>query len=112
MKTIFSDYQQNIVEDETNINVIVQENLEETVTKGTLMQVNKIKTGEKKVNKGRKKWNTEEKEKVLEKFKNHIKKKVVPKKHEVIEFINSHPDFKESDWIRIKTLVYNSYRNK
>lgn len=45
-------------------------------------------------------------------FKKHIEKKMTPKKQEVVNFIKNQPGYELSDWIRIKTLVYNTYRKK
>lgn len=58
-------------------------------------------------------WNPEEKEIALNFFKDNIKKKILPKKDECINFIQQHlKKFKESEWRRIKILIYNTYRNK
>lgn len=63
--------------------------------------------------KGRHRWTNNEKQIVLSFFKNHIKKKIPPKKQECLSLISAHPDiFNVSDWVRIKTLIFNTYRVK
>lgn len=62
---------------------------------------------------GRIRWLSKEKNIVLKFFKKHIKNKTSPKKDECLALIGQHPNlFNESDWMRIKTLVYNTYRDK
>lgn len=48
---------------------------------------------------------------MLKYFKHFIKKKKAPKKHEVEEFKLKYGVFQNIGWIRIKTFVYNEYRN-
>lgn len=46
-------------------------------------------------------------------FKRHIQKKIAPKKHEVEKFKTCNKEvFETIDWIKIKTFVYNEYRQK
>lgn len=61
---------------------------------------------------GRLRWTAAEKKKVLQYFKKHVEKNLAPKKDEVLKFIEKYPTFKSNDWVRIKTLVYNTYRDK
>ncbi|KAI4461252.1 hypothetical protein MML48_5g00016181 [Holotrichia oblita] len=62
---------------------------------------------------GRIRWTIQEKQCVLKYFQLHLKKKVTPKKHECIQFIEKHgKNLINKDWVRIKTLVYNSFRSK
>nr|CAI5817923.1 unnamed protein product [Callosobruchus analis] len=61
----------------------------------------------------RKRWEAGEKQLVLKHSKKHVKNKIAPKKQECIDFINKNPyRFSPIDWIRIKTLVFNTYRMK
>nr|CAI5834914.1 unnamed protein product [Callosobruchus analis] len=65
------------------------------------------------VRKGRVRWEPEQKNLVLQEFKRHIKRKVLPTKQECLDFMNRHSiKFDKFDWSRIKTLVYNTYRLK
>lgn len=66
----------------------------------------------KKNTNGRIKWHSTQKKNVLKYFQKHIKNKTVPKKEECLNFIKEHPEFKDCDWVRVKTLVYNTYRIK
>lgn len=66
----------------------------------------------KKTTHGRIKWHSIQKKIVLNYFQNHIKSKTLPKKEECLHFIKEHSEFKEFDWVRVKTLVYNTYRIK
>lgn len=62
---------------------------------------------------GRTKWSKDDKKLVLAHFKEHIRTKRPPKKQECLDFISSHSSlFTQSDWVRIKTLVFNTYRIK
>lgn len=61
----------------------------------------------------RMRWANKEKQLVLKHFKKHIQTKTAPKKHECLTFIEQHPAlFSISDWVRIKTLIFNTYRTK
>lgn len=61
----------------------------------------------------RKHWTEEEKKVVLKYFERNIKIKAAPKKHECLLLVEQNPSlFLPSDWVRIKTFVYNSYRDK
>nr|XP_023011705.1 uncharacterized protein LOC111501996 [Leptinotarsa decemlineata] len=60
----------------------------------------------------RSRWESDEKKSVLQFFKTHIENNVAPKKKECLNFIRTHESFKVNDWLRIKTLVYNTYRTK
>ncbi|KAG5877457.1 hypothetical protein JTB14_024990 [Gonioctena quinquepunctata] len=55
-------------------------------------------------------WSDAEKKLVFKFFKKNIEKKKAPKKGECLDFIRLNKSFMESDWLRIKTLVYNTYR--
>lgn len=58
-------------------------------------------------------WNEQDKKIVLNYFKKHIKDKVAPRKEECLAFIKLKKErFDEHQWVRIKTLVYNTYRNQ
>ncbi|XP_044765145.1 uncharacterized protein LOC123321547 [Coccinella septempunctata] len=58
-------------------------------------------------------WSLEEKQLVLTYFRKHIRSKRAPRKNECLEFISDNSNFFENgDWVRIKTLVYNTYRPK
>lgn len=60
---------------------------------------------------GRMRWSASEKKLVLKFFKKNIEKKIAPKKEECLNFIRqNNKSFKECDWVRVKTLVYNTYR--
>lgn len=64
----------------------------------------------KKRSRGR--WSNIQKDLILKYFKSHINKKIVPRKEECVEFLQKHYDlFNPCTWVRIKTLVYNTYRN-
>lgn len=72
-----------------------------------------LKNPTKKNRNQRKRWTAEEKEIVLKYFEKNIKMKVAPKKHECLLLVKQNPSlFLPSDWVRIKTFVYNSYRDK
>lgn len=46
-------------------------------------------------------------------FKRHIERNIAPKKHEVEEFKTRNNEvFGNINWIKIKTFVYNEYRQK
>lgn len=58
-------------------------------------------------------WLTKEKNAVLKYFARHVKNKIAPKKQECLEFVRqSSNSFNKTDWVRIKTLVFNTYRNQ
>lgn len=55
---------------------------------------------------GRVRWSAEEKKTVLTYFREHIRRKITPKKHECDELIKSNKHgFLNKDWVRIKTFV-------
>lgn len=57
-----------------------------------------------------KKWTSEEKHATKNFFKNHIKKKIAPKKNEVMKLVELHPLlFKDRKWDSIKVFVCNQY---
>nr|XP_015839877.1 PREDICTED: uncharacterized protein LOC107398856 [Tribolium castaneum]XP_015839878.1 PREDICTED: uncharacterized protein LOC107398856 [Tribolium castaneum]XP_015839879.1 PREDICTED: uncharacterized protein LOC107398856 [Tribolium castaneum] len=61
----------------------------------------------------RHRWSEKEKRIVLHHFRGHILKKVAPKKHECEELISQHNDILGCvNWVLVKTLVYNTYRNQ
>lgn len=56
-------------------------------------------------------WKQEEKELVLNHFKSHILLRVPPRKSECEALIRKHPKLLgQKGWIRVKTLVFNTYR--
>lgn len=58
-------------------------------------------------------WEKPQKTIMRQYFKNHIQKKVPPKKHEVEEFkTHNKKVFGTIHWVRIKTFVFNEYRAK
>nr|CAI5866698.1 unnamed protein product [Callosobruchus analis] len=58
-------------------------------------------------------WTEEEKHVIRTSFKNHIKRKKAPKKHEVEEVKRQNPVlFQNRSWVVIKAFVYNCYRNQ
>ncbi|KAJ3659002.1 hypothetical protein Zmor_010712 [Zophobas morio] len=62
---------------------------------------------------GRVRWSNTEKSIVTKYFSKHIKNKIAPKKHECEELLARHKDtLINKDWLRIKTLVYNTFREK
>lgn len=62
---------------------------------------------------GRIPWSKKEKIIVLRYFEKHVKLKITPKKHECQQFIQQHGDkLQNKDWVRVKTLVYNTFRKK
>lgn len=67
-----------------------------------------------KIKKGnRVRWANTDKQLVLKHFKKHIEKKISPRKNECLNFIHNNSElFSESDWVRIKTLVFNTYHKK
>ncbi|KAJ8943080.1 hypothetical protein NQ314_009829 [Rhamnusium bicolor] len=79
------------------------ESIQEDVAKEKKMKLRNIK--------GRVKWEPHQKNIVLKAFKKHIKNRIPPKKSECLKFLSENPKF-SCDWIRIKTLVFNTYRDK
>ncbi|KAF5298979.1 hypothetical protein FQR65_LT19551 [Abscondita terminalis] len=70
-----------------------------------------------KVKKGTKRtlvpWTSQQKTLTEKHFRNHIKKKIPPKKGEVMELIDKYPDvFHNKTYPTIKVYVCNKYRNK
>ncbi|KAL3267596.1 hypothetical protein HHI36_023895 [Cryptolaemus montrouzieri] len=58
-------------------------------------------------------WTEPEKRIVKNHFVTHINKKIPPKKHECMELLNKNKEeLKNKDWVRVKTFVYNAFRNK
>lgn len=58
------------------------------------------------------KWNAVEKDHMCNYFKNFITNKKPPKKKDVEEFKIKEKDlFENINWLRIKTFVYNQYKN-
>uniref|UniRef100_A0A6P7GWY7 Uncharacterized protein LOC114347491 n=1 Tax=Diabrotica virgifera virgifera TaxID=50390 RepID=A0A6P7GWY7_DIAVI len=90
------------------------ENTIKSTTKNEATNVTSIKTKkEKKSNAGRERWSKAEKSLVCDYFKDHIQKKIAPKTGECAECIPKYKDFpKNKDWLKIKTLVYNTFRAK
>lgn len=64
-----------------------------------------------KKNVGRIRWLQKEKEIVLKYFEKHVQNKITPKKHECNQFLVRHgKDLQNKDWVRVKTLVYNTFK--
>lgn len=62
---------------------------------------------------GRIPWSNKEKNIVLDFFKHHVENKITPKKHECNQFLLQHGEkLHAKDWVRVKTFVYNSFRQK
>ncbi|CAH1990633.1 unnamed protein product [Acanthoscelides obtectus] len=62
---------------------------------------------------GRTFWTSEQALLVKKHFKSHISTKKAPKKNECMQLIGKYPEiFHDKDWVRVKTFVYNIYRNK
>lgn len=60
---------------------------------------------------GRVRWTNEEKVIVRKYFDNHVKKKITPRKYECDEFMKKHgKSVIGKDWVKIKTFVYNCFR--
>lgn len=60
---------------------------------------------------GRVRWTTEEKRIVRKYFDKHVKNKVTPRKYECDEFMKKHAKtLIGKDWVKIKTFVYNCFR--
>lgn len=58
-------------------------------------------------------WTTEQKRYTEEFFKTHIKRKIVPKKHEVMALIEKYPTiFENKGWAVIKVYVHNKFKKK
>lgn len=56
-------------------------------------------------------WTREEKELVLKHFKSHVMLRVPPRKGECEALIRKHPKLlAKKGWVRVKTLVFNTYR--
>ncbi|KAI4465997.1 hypothetical protein MML48_3g00004720 [Holotrichia oblita] len=57
-------------------------------------------------------WSNEQKKEMLKFFKNHIKKKISPKKAECLELQRKYMAlFGNKTWVQIKVFVYNTYKN-
>ncbi|KAK4885177.1 hypothetical protein RN001_001448 [Aquatica leii] len=57
-------------------------------------------------------WTVKQKQVVEKHFKKHIMSKTVPKKEECLYLIEANKDlFYNLDWVRVKTYVYNKYKN-
>lgn len=62
---------------------------------------------------GRVPWSKLERDTVIKYFSKHIRNKIAPKKKETNEFKEKYPNlFYDKDWVKIKTFVYNQYRDK
>lgn len=56
-------------------------------------------------------WDKDQKKIMQQYFKNHIKKKIAPRKGECLEFKEKYSEkFENKSWLQIKTFIYNSYR--
>ncbi|XP_050510332.1 uncharacterized protein LOC126887053 [Diabrotica virgifera virgifera] len=84
-----------------------EENSEEPPTKKTK------ESSTKSIQRFRAKWSDNEKQVLLQYFEKHIEKKITPRKHECDELLKLHPHvFENKDWVRIKTYVYNTFRER
>lgn len=91
----------------------MKEDAEDDVLPKNKRRVTEEVTANKNIKLKRHIWSEHEKQLVLTYFKKHIRSKKAPKKNECLELISKHPNFfKCDDWVRIKTLVYNTYRQK
>ncbi|KAL1487660.1 hypothetical protein ABEB36_015637 [Hypothenemus hampei] len=69
--------------------------------------------GKKKLGPGRTQWNEDQIKLVKQHFKEHIRTKTAPKKQECLKLYEEYPTILHNkDWVRIKTFVYNCYRQK
>lgn len=74
---------------------------------------NLLKNKNNKKTSGRVRWSDHEKKLVLEYFKEHTRNKVTPKKEECEDFLKVKGEkMINKDWVRIKTFVYNFFRQK
>lgn len=86
---------------------------ESTEDNGPPPETKKFEVNYTHVNKGKSRWTQKDKRIVLSYFKQHLEERRAPKKKECLELISAHPDkFSIADWVRIKTLVFNTYRVK
>lgn len=59
------------------------------------------------------KWSSQQKSLVLTNFSNYVINKKLPKKGECLALIEKHKDLLSNlDWVKVKILVYNTWRNK
>ncbi|KAL1516177.1 hypothetical protein ABEB36_000096 [Hypothenemus hampei] len=59
------------------------------------------------------KWSSEEQKIIKHYFRENIKNKITPRKTECQNFLEQYgSQFINKDWVRIKTFVYNTFRNK
>ncbi|KAK4885629.1 hypothetical protein RN001_001900 [Aquatica leii] len=81
-----------------------------------IVEKNEIERSKKSLSKklsGRIRWTAEEKKIVLEYFSLHLKNKKTPKKHKCDQFFLKHGNsLTNKDWVRVKTFVYNAFRDK
>ncbi|KAI4468041.1 hypothetical protein MML48_2g00008999 [Holotrichia oblita] len=101
-------------EEEINLNLdkerLDQKRKREQINKKSL--INKLNVFQ-NLQSVRHRWTATEKRLVINYFKSHISKKLAPNKHECEQLIGKHKDiFGGVNWVLIKTLVYNSYRQK
>ncbi|KAL1494246.1 hypothetical protein ABEB36_009871 [Hypothenemus hampei] len=58
-----------------------------------------------------KSWTETQKSDIRIYFKKQIKEKVAPRKQQVMEFLQKHPEnFKNKNWVQVKSYVYNCYK--
>lgn len=55
-------------------------------------------------------WTDKQKADIKKHFKQHIKDKKAPRKHEVDEFLRHSNNFKNKNWVQVKSYVYNCYK--
>lgn len=61
----------------------------------------------------RPRWQSNQKKMMLSYFKNHVKDKKALKKHECEKFLEKfEKDFEGVNWVRVKTFIFNVYRQE
>lgn len=113
---------QNIFEmvNSSTVDSSIDENTENTLhdnKSAQLLDQNKQISGKKlptktKIFTHRQTWSSKHKKIIAKYFKEHIKTKTSPKKHEIEEFIEKYPELKDVKWTTIKAIVYNIYTKK
>lgn len=96
--------------EEKNLYTNLKKKVEQQKYKVRKIDINLSKN---KKNSGRIRWSDQEKKMVLEYFKEHIQKKITPRKEECNEFLKvNRGKMLNKDWVKIKTFVYNVFRQK
>lgn len=104
-ENIISGINNELLNDET------QRSIENASTDVPLDKLKLQKNKMKKVD-DRKKWTNQQKQLIRQYFERNIKAKKPPKKSEVENFIELHPEFESVKWSTLKAVVYNIYTNK